>query len=79
VLVASIIPFIPRGVFDDAATKVMGEAFEAACKSLHETGYAAAMYEIIARRIVEAARAGERDLKRLTDAALVELPKNKHD
>jgi hypothetical protein len=29
---ASILPFMPRGVFDDAATKVMGQAFDAACK-----------------------------------------------
>jgi hypothetical protein len=36
-------------------------------------------YEIIARRIVEAARTGKRDLKRLTEAALVALPKNKRD
>ena len=28
----SIIPFLPRGVFDDAATKAMGEAFDEACK-----------------------------------------------
>ena len=28
VSVASIIPFLPRGVFDDVATKAMGEAFD---------------------------------------------------
>jgi hypothetical protein len=26
------------GVFDDSVTKVMGEAFDAACRDLHDTG-----------------------------------------
>ena len=38
----TIIRFIEKaglaGVFDDHATKVMGEAFDAACKDLHDTG-----------------------------------------
>jgi hypothetical protein len=37
-VVASIIPFIPRGIFDDAATKIMGDAFEVACKARHRAG-----------------------------------------
>ena len=69
-MVASVIPFIPRGIFDYAATKVMGDAFEVACKARHRAGQPPIEYEVIARRIVEAARAGERDLKRLTEAAL---------
>lgn len=36
--VGSILPFLLRGVFDDAATKAMGEAFDAACKALHPIG-----------------------------------------
>jgi len=35
---ASILPFIRnRFDFDDEATRIMGEAFEAACKDLHDT------------------------------------------
>ena len=34
----SILPFLPRGIFDDAATKVMGAAFDAARKALDDTG-----------------------------------------
>jgi hypothetical protein len=71
---ASILQFIPRGVFDDAATKVMGEAFDAACKALHDTGQPHVVYEVMARRIIAAARTGERDVTRLREAALMALP-----
>jgi hypothetical protein len=73
---ASIIRFIPRGIFDDAATKVMGDAFDAACQARHRSGQPPIGYEVIARRIVEAARA-EEPLKRLTEAALAALPKKR--
>jgi hypothetical protein len=71
--VASIIPFLPRGVFDDAVTKVMGEAFDAACKALHDTGQPALVHEVMAWRIIEAARRGERDVGKLRAAALAAL------
>jgi hypothetical protein len=58
------------GVFDDHATKAMGEAFDAACKDLHDTGQPAMVYEVIAKRIIEAARSGERDPEKLRDWAL---------
>jgi hypothetical protein len=74
--VASILPFIPRGVFDDAATKAMGEAFDAACKALHDTGQPTVVYEVMARRIIAAARKGERDIWRLRRAALEALAKS---
>jgi hypothetical protein len=72
--VASILSFIPRGVFDDGATKAMGQAFEAACKTLHPTGPPEqVLQDAIARRIVAAARKGERDVRRLSNAALAGL------
>src|ERR1700746_1856065 len=58
----------PAGVFDDHATKVMGEAFEAACKDLDGAGQHT--YEVIAKRIIEAAKSGERDPEKLRDWAL---------
>ena len=60
----------PAGVFDDHATKVMGEAFDAACKDLHDTGQPDLVYEAIAKRIIEAAKSGERDPEKLRDWAL---------
>ena len=58
------------GVFDDSATKVMGEAFDAACKGLDNAGQHTPVYETIAKRIIEAAKSGERDPEKLRDWAL---------
>jgi hypothetical protein len=72
---ASILAFIKKvdlgSVFDDHATRAMGEAFDAACKDLHDTGQPSVVYEVIANRIVEAAKSGERDPVKLKEAALV--------
>ena len=72
---ASILPFIRKagGVFDDRVTQIMGEAFDSACKDLHDTGQPEIVYEVIAKRIIDAARNGERDLVRLRNAGLAAL------
>ena len=54
--------------FDDAATSVMGEAFDHACKSLRNFG--SAVPEIIANVIIQAAKNGERDPARLYEQVL---------
>jgi hypothetical protein len=38
----------------------MGEAFDAACTALHNTGEPEIVYEVIAKRIIDAAKNGER-------------------
>jgi hypothetical protein len=72
---ASILKFVKKGdvgaVLDDHATKAMGEAFDAACKDLHDKGQQSIVYGVIANRIIEAARSGERDPNKLKEAALV--------
>ena len=60
----------PGSVFDDQATKVMGEAFDAACKVLDETGQSSVVYEAVAKYIIEIAKSGERDPNQLRDRAL---------
>jgi tartrate dehydratase beta subunit/fumarate hydratase class I family protein len=57
--------------FDDAATLVMGEAFDHACVSLHRFGTLITARELIAKRIIAAAKNGERDPIRLYEQALV--------
>jgi hypothetical protein len=57
-------------VFDDQATKAMGEAFEAACKALDAAGQSSVVYEAVAKRIIEMAKSGERDPNQLRDRAL---------
>jgi hypothetical protein len=57
-------------VFDDQATKAMGEAFEAACKVFDEAGQSSVVYEAVAKCIIEIAKSGERDPNQLRDSAL---------
>jgi hypothetical protein len=76
--VASILPFIRlRSDFDDEATRIMGEAFDAACKEIRDTEALTighdVMIEVVAKRIIDAARKGERDPVRLRDIALAAL------
>jgi hypothetical protein len=73
--VASILPLIRKAgaAFDDRTTKVMGEAFDSACKELHDTGQPAIVYEVIAKRIIDGASKGERNPVRLRNAALAAL------
>jgi len=79
--VASILPFVRKAgaVFDDRVTQIMGEAFDDACKELHDTGQSPIVYEVIAKRIIDAAKDGERDLVRLHNAGLAALGLDKDD
>jgi hypothetical protein len=71
---ASVLPFVVnKSDFDDEATRIMGEAFDAVCKGLQDTGQPALVREIIAKRIIEAAKKGERDPVRLRAAGLAAL------
>jgi hypothetical protein len=72
---ASVLPFIRKSavVFDDHVTLILGQAFEAACKELHDRGQPAIVYEIIANRMIDAAKIGERDPTRLRNIGLAAL------
>jgi hypothetical protein len=74
-VVASILPFIRKTgtVFDDRMTNLMGEAFDSACKELHDSGQPPIVYEVIAKRIIDAVRGGERDVMRLRNVGLAAL------
>jgi len=63
-------PFTEQGAFEPEATAAMGEAFDAACKELQDSGEPKVRREVIARRIIATARKGELDPVRLTAAAL---------
>ena len=69
---ASILTFIGKagGVFDDHVDQIMGEAFDRACKELHDKGQPEIDYEVIAKRIIDAVKNGERDPIRLRNAGL---------
>ena len=67
---ASILSFVRAhdGVFDDETTRIMGEAFDAACAVL--PGLRKNDREAIAVRIIDAAAGGELDPTRLRNAGL---------
>ncbi len=70
---ATVLPFFQDVAFDLDLTQAMGEAFERACRSLHDVGQPDIVKEVIARRIIEVAKTGERDPERLSDHALLAL------
>ncbi len=51
--------------FEPEATAPMGEAFEAACKKLHDAGKGEMVRKLVAERIIAAASRGELDPVRL--------------
>ena len=73
----AILPFVPRVIFDDLATRITGEAFDVACKELHDTRQPRIVQEVMAKRIIDAARTGERDVHRVREAALAGLRKSR--
>jgi hypothetical protein len=70
---ADVLPFFRNATFNTDATRVMGEAFDRACHSLHDVGQPDLVREIIAKRIIEVARNGERDPDELCARALQAL------
>ncbi len=62
-------PIREQGAFEPEATAAMGEAFDAACKALHDDDELE-VRKLIAKRIIAAARGGELDPVRLRTAAL---------
>ncbi len=62
-------PSTEQGVFAPEATTALGEAFEAACKELHDGGEPE-VRKLIAKRMIAAASRGELDPVRLRAAAL---------
>ena len=68
---ATIIPFLETNSFDPEIVHVMGEAYDAARKALHDRGQPAVVQEILARRIIEIAKNGERDPTQLCERALI--------
>jgi hypothetical protein len=66
---ATVLQFIRnKSDFDDEATRLIGDAFDTACKGLRDTGQPIVVQEVIAKRIIKAAMKGERDPARLRKA-----------
>jgi hypothetical protein len=69
-MTAKVIPFFRDVSFDPDTTHIMGQAFDGACKELHDIAQSDLVKSVIAKRIIEVAKTGERDPNRLCDRAL---------
>jgi hypothetical protein len=63
-------PPAPLVAFDDAAVRIIGEAFEAACKELPYIEQSELIRDSMATETIAAAASGERDVLRLRNVAL---------
>jgi hypothetical protein len=69
-IVSSIIQFLEDSSFDPETTRVMSQAFDAACRELNDGGQPLIVREVLAQRIIQAAKEGERNPVRLREIAL---------
>ena len=60
-------------MFDPETVKTLCDAYDKACKSLHDTGQPHIVSEVIAQRMISLAEQGERDPDRLCEGALSAL------
>jgi hypothetical protein len=74
---ATILPFVKDGVFDQKDITAMSMALDDVCKMLNLRDDSSAR-EVIAIRIVDLARAGERSPMRLRDRILHEANLARH-
>jgi hypothetical protein len=74
--VTNVVQLFQEAAFGPEMTSVMGDAFERATRSLHDTGQPDLIKEVLARRIIEAARRGIRDPRDLCLDAIKSLGMN---
>ena len=74
---ATILPFVRDGVFDQKDIAAMSTALDEVCKMLNLRDDSSAK-EVIAIRIIDLARAGERNPTRLRDRILHEADLARH-
>jgi hypothetical protein len=68
--VSNVVPLFQDTSFDSEMTRIMGAAYDKACRQLHDAGQPELVQEIIAARILKFAREGERDSDRLCERVL---------
>jgi hypothetical protein len=69
----TILPFLEGTLFPPDVVTIMGDAYDRARRSMHDTGQPDIVREIIAKRIISMAKEGERDPQKLCEGALKAL------
>ena len=64
--------------FDPETVKALCDAYDRACKSLHDAGRPDVVNEVIAQRIIALAKQGERDPDKLCAGALGALANSRN-
>ncbi len=67
---SSVVPLFRDSGFDAEATQNLGNAYDIACRSLHQKGRPPVVQELLAKKIVEVAQRGELDPDKLAAIAL---------
>ena len=79
--IASFLPFliatknleISDRSFDAETMGIIGDAFDKACKEMHDQTQPDSLQESIAGRLIDIAARGERDPKKMCESALISL------
>ena len=67
----SIVLFLGKSdSFDVGTASIIDQAFDQACKRLHDRGQPEVVREVLAKRIIALAKDGERNVNRLCTSAL---------
>lgn len=69
----AIVNFFRDPAFGPEATHAMSEAYDMACRALHDRGQPEIVKEILAKRIIKLAGKGELDPRKLCEDALKAL------
>jgi len=73
---ATIHPLFREAAFDAKVTYAMGEAFDCACRALHDVGQPDIVKEVIAKRIIELATSRRKIRRRFRLARIGLLAEN---
>ena len=70
---AKIVPLFDAAAFDPDTIKIISQAYDKACRALHDRAQPDVVNELIAKRIIAMAKAGDRDLQRMCDRVLEDV------
>ena len=70
---AKIIPLFDAGALDPETINIISDAYDRACRALHDKGQPEIVNELIVKRIIALAKAGDRDVERMCDRVLSDV------